>query len=275
MKRVLTAAILIPIVLCLIFLAPYWLFVLVTAAIAALAVWECIGLAERTGFQPPRIAMLVAVFALFAGSFEWPDRIAILFGLLSLALLIYCTFRRDIERVMADAAASIFCLFYAGFTLLALPALRQETNGPSVLAFLFCVVWAGDIAALYVGRYLGRRKMAPTLSPRKTWEGATGSLAASLVAAGVLLGSAYAVGNIWSSVILSYSDDIAYWLVMAAVVNLAAQVGDLAESALKRSAGVKDSGNLLPGHGGILDRIDALLIAAPVLWYAQVIRQMF
>ena len=143
-----------------------------------------------------------------------------------------------------------------------------------MLLFLFCVVWAGDIAALYVGRYLGRRKMAPGLSPKKTWEGAVGSVAAGVLVAGGLLALAYWLQTL-NSVAISYSDSIWFWLVIAVVVNVAAQVGDLAESALKRSAGVKDSGTLLPGHGGMLDRIDALLLAAPVLWYAQVIRQMF
>lgn len=274
MKRILTAVILIPTVLCLVFLAPYWLFVLVTAAVSAMAAWEFMGLADHAGYKVPRAAVLAAILVLYAGGFEWPDRVAILFGILSLALLVYCTFSRAVERVMGDAAASIFCLFYVGVTLLSLPSLRTESNGPSVIVFLFFVVWAGDIAALYVGRYMGRRKMAPSISPQKTWAGAVASLLASVVVAAGLLAAAYGLEK-WNSVVLSYPDEIWYWLVLAVIVNAAAQVGDLAESALKRSAGVKDSGGLLPGHGGMLDRIDALLIAAPALWYAQVIRQMF
>jgi phosphatidate cytidylyltransferase len=143
------------------------------------------------------------------------------------------------------------------------------------VAFLLCVVWAGDIAALYVGRAWGRHKLSPKLSPNKTWEGALGSVAGSLLVTGGLLGLAHLLAAQWNSAVLSYPEDLGYWLVLAAAVNVAAQVGDLVESALKRSAGVKDSGSLLPGHGGVLDRIDALLLAAPVLWYAQVIHQWF
>jgi len=275
MKRILTAVVLVPVVLCLVFLAPYWLFVLVTALVAALAGWEYMGLATHAGFHAPQVAVPIAILALFAGSFWYPDRTAIVFGLLSIALLLYCTFSRTPDRVMGEAGASVFCLFYAGLTLLALPALRDEPYGASVVAFLFFVVWAGDVAALYVGRYFGRRKLAPAISPQKTWAGAVASLVASVVIAGALLGAAYLLETRWNSAVLSYPDETWYWLVLAAIVNIAAQVGDLAESALKRSAGVKDSGALLPGHGGILDRIDALLIAAPVLWYAQIIRQMF
>ena len=275
MKRILTAVVLVPAVLCLVFLAPYWLFVLVTALVAALAGWEFMGLARHVGFHAPRVAVAIAILALFAGTFWYPDRTAILFGLLSIALFIYCTFSRPPDRVMSDAEASVFCLFYTGSTLVALPALRDEPYGASMVVFLFFVVWAGDVAALYVGRRFGRRKLAPAISPQKTWAGALASFVASVIIAGALLGAAYLLESRGSSAVLSYPDDIWYWLVLAAIVNIAAQVGDLAESALKRSAGVKDSGTLLPGHGGILDRIDALLIAAPVLWYAQIIRQMF
>jgi phosphatidate cytidylyltransferase len=277
MKRVLTALILIPLVLLLVFLEPrwHWMFTLAVAGVAALAAWEFLGLAEKTGARPPRIAVLVVILALFAGNFYWLGQTAAILGILSLALLVYCTFFRPVEQMLADAATSIFCLFYVGFTLITLPALLEETNGPSLVAFLMCVVWAGDIAALYVGRAWGWRKMASALSPNKTWEGALGSVAGSLLATGGLL-AAGRFFDLWNSAKLSYSDEPWwYWLVLAVVVNAAAQVGDLAESALKRSAGVKDSGSILPGHGGVLDRIDALLVAAPVLWYAQVIQHWF
>ena len=275
MKRIYTALILIPLVLVLVFLGPWWqwLFTMAVAAVAALAAWEFLGLAEKAGANPPRIAVLAAVLALFACNFEWPVQTAATLGVLSLGLLVYCTFLSPVERTMADASASIFCLLYVGLTLIALPALREQTNGPSLVAFLLCVVWAGDIAALYVGGALGRHKLAPRLSPNKTWEGTVGSMAGSLLAAGGLLGLEHLFTTQWDKVWLSYPEDLWYWLGLAALVNVAAQVGDLAESALKRSVGVKDSGSLLPGHGGVLDRIDALLLAAPVMWYAQVIHR--
>jgi phosphatidate cytidylyltransferase len=275
MKRIITALILIPLVLALVFLGPRWLVTLAVAGVAAMAAWEYLGLAEKTGAQPPRIAVLVAILALFAGNFAWPDQTAAILGLLSLCLLAYCTFSRPVEQMIADASTAFFCLLYVGFTLISLPVLREEANGPSLVAFLLCVVWAGDIAALYVGRAMGRHKLAPALSPNKTWEGSLGSVAGSLLVTGGLLGLAHLFVTQWDKVWLSYPEDIWYWMTLAVVVNIAAQVGDLAESALKRSAGVKDSGTLLPGHGGVLDRIDALLLAAPALWYAQVIHQWF
>ncbi len=259
------------------------------AGVAVLAGWEYLGLTRRCGANPPRIATLVALLALFASNFQWPDSDHLLgiFGILGLGLLVYCTFFKPVDEVIADASASIFCLLYTGLTLLALPALRAEPSGASLLLFLLFVVWAGDTSAYYVGRAWGRHKLAPKLSPGKSWEGAIASVAGSMLIAAALVGLATllqkpsnAVVFSWlqrvcPSAILTFPEELWYWLVLAAVVNVAGQIGDLAESALKRSAGVKDSGNLLPGHGGVLDRIDALLIAAPVLWYAQVLHQRF
>jgi len=281
MKRVLTAIILIPLVLVLVFLParPHWqaLFTTFTALIAVLAAWEYLGLAAQRGARPPRIAVTVAILALFAARFQWTDSdlFPVIVGILVLALLVYCAFASPIERVIADATNAIFCFFYTGLTLIALPELRAQHNGPSLLVLLLCAVWAGDTAALYIGRPFGRHKLAPRLSPQKTWEGSIASVIGSLLAAGLLLYIASYLAR-WNSVALSYADEVWwYWLILAVIINIAAQVGDLAESALKRSAGVKDSGTLLPGHGGILDRVDALLLAAPALWYAQLIHQRF
>jgi len=277
MKRVLTAVVLIPLVMVLVFLGPrwQWLFTAVTALVAALAGWEFLGLARQKGVAPSRIAVLIAIVGLFAATFEWPDQTASILGILFFVLLVVCTFASPIERALLDTSAAMFCLLYTGFTLISLPALRAQNNGPSLVVFLLCTVWAGDTAALYIGRPFGRHKLAPKLSPQKTWEGSMASVAGSLLAAGALLGIASYLAR-WNSVTLSYADEVWwYWLTLAAIINIAAQVGDLAESAMKRSAGVKDSGTLLPGHGGILDRVDALLLAAPALWYAQLIHQRF
>lgn len=277
MKRVLTAVVLIPLVLILVFLSSrwQWVFVAVTGLVAALAAWEYLGLARARGAGPPRIAVIVAIAALFADYFVWPDQLALALGSLCLGLLVYCTFSSPTERMLPDATNSVFCLVYTGFALIAIPALRAQANGPSLLVFLLCVVWAGDSVALYVGRAWGRHKLAPSISPNKTWEGTVGSIAGSLIVTAGLIELSELLSR-WNSVVLSYADEgWAYWLALAVIVNIAGQVGDLAESGLKRSAGVKDSGNLLPGHGGILDRVDALLLAAPALWYAQLIRHSF
>jgi phosphatidate cytidylyltransferase len=272
MKRVLTALILAPLVLALVFFGPRWLVTLATAAVALLAAWEFLALTERCGARPPRAASLVAIAGLFLGSFLWPDMTLPILSALALGLLVYCTFSSPVERVLMDATSAIFGLIYVGLTLFTIPVLREQPNGPTLVVFLLFVVWAGDIVALYVGRSLGRRKLAPSLSPNKTWEGAAGSIAGSLAVTGLLFGIADLLAR-WNFVRLSFAEDAWWWwLIVAVVVNVAAQVGDLAESALTRSAGVKDSGTLLPGHGGVLDRIDALLLAAPVLWYAQFLR---
>jgi len=275
MKRVLTAVILAPLVLILVFLGPNWLITGVVAGVAMHAAWEFLALTERYGAKPPKVLTLGTIGLLFAGNYQWPDETATIFGFFCIVLLMYCTFASPVKRALADAMSSVFALFYLGLTLLPIPMLREATNGPSLLAFLFLTVWAGDTVAMYAGRAFGKRKLAPELSPNKTWAGAIGSVAGAVAVAGILLSLSTYLAQ-WNSVKLSYSDaPWWYWLVLAVVVNVAAQVGDLAESALKRSAGVKDSGTLLPGHGGVLDRIDALLLAAPVLWYAQVVRLRF
>jgi phosphatidate cytidylyltransferase len=240
-----------------------------------LAAWEFLALTAQRGAKPPRVLTLGTIGLLFAGNYFWFEETLTIFGFFCIVLLVYCTFASPVERALADATSSVFALFYLGLTLIPIPMLHEANNGPSLLAFLFLTVWVGDSVAMYAGRTFGKRKLAPNLSPNKTWAGAIGSIVGAVAVTAILLGLSTYLAQ-WNSVKLSYADEPwGYWLILAVVVNVAAQVGDLAESALKRSAGIKDSGTLLPGHGGVLDRIDALLLAAPVLWYAQVIRLRF
>jgi phosphatidate cytidylyltransferase len=143
-------------------------------------------------------------------------------------------------------------LIYIGGAWLCAYSLRVVN--PHWLLFAFLLCWAGDTAAFYVGKNFGRRKLAPKISPGKTWEGAVGS-----VLGGVLVGAIYAHYLIPSA-------PLAIVLMVAAVGNIAGQIGDLLESAYKRWGGVKDSGSSLPGHGGWLDRIDSSLLSIPVVY---------
>ncbi len=274
MARILTAVVLIPLVVLLLFKGPFWLVTLVTAAVAALATWEYLGLADASGARTPRVIVIVAILVLFGCDFRRPDLLTPVLSLIALTLFIVVSFQSPLERVLLDASASVFGVLYVGLSLATIPLMFAQENGPSSLLFLFCVVWAGDIAALYIGRNFGRRKLASRLSPNKTREGSLASVGGSVVVAMLLMLLANALERRGLSFI-TYPGAWMHWILLAILLNVAAQVGDLIESALKRGARMKDSGSLLPGHGGVLDRIDALLLAAPVLWYAQLVQQYF
>lgn len=172
------------------------------------------------------------------------------------------------------------------FVYIALPMgclvqLRQQWAGAFYLFYLLIIVWAGDIFAYFVGRSLGRHRMSPRVSPKKTWEGAIASVIASVGIGLLIFNYARQISQFFLNLhliqprdgMLTYQNPPLLPIVLLSIViNVAAQLGDLVESVIKRGADVKDSGALLPGHGGMLDRIDALLFAAPVLWYYAAIR---
>jgi phosphatidate cytidylyltransferase len=274
MKRVITAAVLIPLVLLVLLRGSYVLLVLTTALVAELGAWEYISIADGHGSRVPRKLFLVAIAVLFAATFQNRFLVLPALGLCSMVMLVVCSFRSPLERVLPDTAFSVFGLIYIGLTLATIPLVWIQQDGPSLVVFLFCIVWTGDTAALYVGRKFGRNKLSPRISPNKSWQGSAASFAGSLITAAALLALARALEE-KSILLLHFPGPLIQWLLLAVVLNLFAQVGDLVESAIKRGAGVKDSGAMLPGHGGILDRIDALLLAAPALWYAQWIQQYF
>jgi phosphatidate cytidylyltransferase len=172
---------------------------------------------------------------------------------LGVAVLTLWTKRALVEALPAAGMSS------SGLLLVAFPLTYTvrlhglDRQGPRLLLFVLVLIWVGDSVAYFVGRWLGKHPLAPHLSPKKTWEGSAASFVGSL-----LVGVGFAN---WLNVPLPHL------LAMAALGNVAGQMSDLLESAYKRSAGVKDSGGLLPGHGGMLDRVDALILAVPVVWY--------
>lgn len=278
MKRVLTAVVLIPIVLLIVFRAPAWLFTGVVALVAILALLEFAALVRGHGYEVAR-DLLVLLFLVFFVLMLLPAMTAgPELGILVLAamLLLAVAMRRgDLKQTLPSAAAGVLALLYIAVALMALVGLRTHPWGKFLVLYLFVVVWSGDTFAYYTGRAIGRRKLAPRISPGKTWEGTIASVIGSTVLGVLMFAFATSiVGFLMRVRLLQASDAVSSpaWLsppiwmavVLSVCINIAAQIGDLVESAIKRGAGAKDSGTLLPGHGGILDRIDALLFAAPV-----------
>ena len=275
-KRILTAGILIPVVVYLVLFASVLAVAAVTCVVALLALHEYLALARATGATVFTLAPLVAtvvIFITFLPEFS-PLYVLAVLVLTAAVLLTQAAAVRPLPSILPDTAYSFFGLIYVALPLATIPHIAQQENGRAQLLFLLLVVWAGDITALFAGRAMGRRKLWPRISPNKTWEGTIGSLIGSLVVAiATLLLGARLVEHFGG--MNPFHGALWYWLLLAGVLNVAAQLGDLLESAIKRGAGVKDSGTLLPGHGGVLDRIDALLLAAPVLWYAQLLQSSF
>ena len=283
MKRILTALVLILAVFALIFFGQLWMITLAAALVAELAAYEYLKLAA-VGAETHGAHLRIPVWWMAIGTalafvvtlrgFPVVAQLPVL-SALTLVLFAWNGFRAPLIQVLPDTAQGLFGLIWIAYPLTLIPLLwSREEDGKALVVFLMVCVWAGDIAALYVGRSFGKHKLAPRLSPGKTWEGSIASIFGSLAAAGVVIW----IGDLLTArgnMDLHITEPIWQTLALAAVLNIAAQLGDLLESAVKRGAGVKDSGTMLPGHGGILDRIDALLVAAPVLWFALLLKDTF
>jgi len=282
MKRILTATVLILAVFALIFFGQLWMMTLFAAIVAELAAYEYLKLAS-VGAEAHDATLRIPVWWMALGTalafvvtlpnFPVEAQLPVL-SALTLALFAWNGFRSPLIQVLPDTAQGLFGLIYIAYPLTLIPLLWKQEDGPALVLFLMVCVWAGDIAALYLGRAFGKRKLAPRLSPGKTWVGSIASIAGSILAAYIVVLIANAL-TARGNTILHLSEPLWQTLLLAAILNVAAQLGDLLESAIKRGAGVKDSGTLLPGHGGILDRIDALLLAAPVLWFILLIKDYF
>jgi phosphatidate cytidylyltransferase len=303
MQRVITAIILVPLVLLSVFKAPIGLFALIIAVLALLCSHEYLRIAEGYNLKPLRLVTYLGIAAVIGDYYlsivirgmrpanvtGWQmlrdplHQYAIALVLVSaipFVLLVAAMITEDLRQALPSAAVSYIAVPYIGITLGFLLFTRALIpDGAFALLYLLLVVWCGDIFAYYVGRAIGRYPLAPRISPKKSWEGAAASIIGSMVVGTLLLVYNGAVANrLYEWKLLSTGSILAnrpvpehnaVWtaILVSVSVNIAAQLGDLVESMMKRGADVKDSGTLLPGHGGILDRIDALLLASPVLWY--------
>jgi phosphatidate cytidylyltransferase len=278
-KRVATAAVLIPFAVGLVLWGSTAILAIAVALVTILALFEYFALGEAIGHRGYRFwtatcALLILYLQWLTTVIRWgefggvayPPRLAWLlvrifpraedaFFLFVLGIAAITLFtKRPLVETLPAAGISASGLILIAFPLSYTVRLHGVgTQGPVLLLFVLVITWVGDSAAYFVGRSLGKHPLAPHLSPKKTWEGTVASFLGSLIVAIVFA--------------RFMTVPLPHLLGMAAVGNVAGQVGDLLESAYKRSAGIKDSGSLLPGHGGVLDRIDALILAIPVVWY--------
>jgi phosphatidate cytidylyltransferase len=248
MKRILTALVLIPIVVWVVLGADPWIFLAVLAAAACLSWHEYNEVAGGYGFGKPGILGYGAGLALLLSrDVHWLAAVGF-----AIVVLVMVMRSENLAHALPRAALLVIGVIYIfGCWKCARPL--REAN-PHWLMYALLLNWAGDIGAYYIGKPFGRHKLAPRVSPNKSWEGSIASVVTSILVAGGYLAR------------FIPSVPLLHVLALTAVANVAGQLGDLAESAMKRGADLKDSGTILPGHGGFLDRVDSTLFALPVIY---------
>jgi len=256
MRRILTAAVIVPILWAIVKLAPAWAFAAAFALGIACGVHEAFRMLERSGRRPFTLLGGLATLALawsFSGVPPGLSPLAPLLALVVVAWLAALARREDPTAMLDAVSATLFPVVAIGLPLSFMVAIRALPfpDGEDLLLLLIVCVAFGDTAAYYVGSAIGRRPLAPRLSPKKSWEGAIGGVAGAVL--GALLGC------VWFYQRLPIGHGIALGVLLGACGIL----GDLSESMVKRALGAKDASALLPGHGGLLDRLDSLMLSAP------------
>jgi phosphatidate cytidylyltransferase len=257
-KRWITGLIALPFIILLVYATAPLVFAFLLCSVAVVALWEYFRIIFSSTRGPETLPMTAVAYLaaplmlLVAGA----GRQALIGPVISVALVVLAAISlghfKDDMKVVATIVKVVFSLVYIPLSLACLVLLKFDAHGAAEIFFILCIVAGGDIGAFYSGSYLGRHKLCPAVSPKKTIEGSLGGLAANLL-----------IGLVFN---LFFLAETPLWgcLLIALLGGIAGQVGDLFESEIKRAAGVKDSGVILPGHGGLLDRIDALLLATPL-----------
>lgn len=264
LKRWLTSIVAIPILVALIWKGSLFLFASFIALLSMVALWEYyrIVLAGDLRFVLSRISTwgglisVLLIYAADAANFRLMTGL-LMINLIGAAVLSMPRYKHE-AGILDLVAREIQGIIYIPLTLSTLVLLRGGLHGAAWIFFVLFVVFSGDAAAFYCGRYYGKHKLSPFISPGKTVEGAAGSLVISV-----------AVGCVFMLLFLPHLPAVKALLALV-LINISAQAGDLFESVLKRAVNIKDSGSILPGHGGLLDRIDALLFAAPVTYLLKI-----
>jgi phosphatidate cytidylyltransferase len=259
--RVITGIVGLGLVILIIGLGNLLVFWLVVSSAIVVGLLEFYNLAESRKFPVYKLfgvllGWLLSLVPLIASSFQGITLIEFTLTLIFLALFLYALLtKRSLAESIPALSITLFGIFYVSWLLSHLVLIRGLSDGKKLVFYLLLVVWAGDTGAYYTGSYLGRHKLSPVISPKKTIEGAIGGILASLLVS--------CIAKRAFLPLLEYKDCIALGILLA----VTAQLGDLCESLLKRAVNIKDSGTILPGHGGILDRLDGVMFAAPVLYY--------
>lgn len=252
-----TAALLSPILIWIVGWSPGWVFNATIAAISVLAMHEFLTLGRRKGYAVPML-LCIAIMLVIMAAFILPD-LSVELGMFAALLFIpgsYVFSRKPLEDSLPSSAVAVLATTYVGLLGGSLIRLRNdfEADGSRLVFFLLLVVWLGDTGAYYVGKRFGRRKLSPVISPKKTVEGLIGGISTSIIAAVVI------------HLTFFPRMPLHHAMISGAILSVCGVIGDLAESMWKRSADVKDSGTLIPGHGGFLDRFDSILFTAPILY---------
>lgn len=256
MKRLISALCILPPLVLIVRFGSSFHFLLLLTFVVGLGLLEFYRMLSAKGFPCWRwlgVAFGVALpLAFYMGGMANQAAVA---AIIILSFIVGLFTRQGLATAVQSVAFTLLGVFYVGWLLSYVLWLRLLIDGPYYVFYIFGVVWLGDAAALVGGTLMGRHKLAPSISPRKTVEGAVGGVLGSLC--GAVLGGLWLLGHF----------TITQCLAVGFILAVLGQLGDLSESLLKRSTGIKDSGRLIPGHGGILDKVDGILFGAPTLYY--------